>query len=660
MRSFVHTTGPSRVIFGAGTVERVREEVERLGGARVMLLSGGSPALRKDVERLREGLGDLVAAEFDGAVMHTPVEVTERALGLVRERRADCLVAIGGGSTTGLAKALAARTDLPQVVVPTTYAGSEVTPVLGETVDGRKTTRSAPEILPETVVYDVRLTLGLPVPLSVTSGVNALAHAVEALYAPDATPVTDAMALEAVAAIGRALPALYEDASDVEARADLLQAAWLAGSCLGSVRMGLHHKLCHTLGGAFGLPHAETHSVVLPYVMAYNASAAPDTMARVARALGVPWAPTGVLDLVSRVGGPTSLRELGLAEGDLDRVAELAGAHPYPNPREVTRGGLSDLLRAAWQGRRPQPSAGSAPDLRPLTDEVVASFDGCANPRLRQLLTDLARTLHGYAVRNDLTAQEWQRAIDFLTQAGHITTGTRQEFILLSDTLGISSVVDALTNSRTPETTSSAILGPFYVAGPPAAEHGTDIAGGLEGTPMWADIKVTDPEGTPVAGAVVDVWQSNEDGFYDVQLPDLDGPVLRARFTTGEDGRFTFWSILPSEYPIPDDGPVGRMLSAVGRHPYRAPHVHFLINAPGHQPLITQLFVRGGAYLDGAPGQRDAVFGVKDDLITDFTPHTGPTPDGRPVEGEWRLLDFTFRIAPTDGERAPTSSTETA
>lgn len=143
----------------------------------------------------------------------------------------------------------------------------------------------------------------------------------------------------------------------------------------------------------------------------------------------------------------------------------------------------------------------------------------------------------------------------------------------------------------------------------------------------------------------MDVWQSNQDGFYDVQLPDLDGPVLRVRFTTGADGRFTFWSILPSEYPIPDDGPVGETLSAVGRHPYRAPHVHFLINAPGYQHLITQLFVRGGAYLDGAPGQRDAVFGVKDDLITDFVPRTGPTPDGKPVDGEWRRLESTFRVA---------------
>ncbi|WP_340384123.1 maleylacetate reductase and hydroxyquinol 1,2-dioxygenase domain-containing protein [Streptomyces sp. SS7] len=645
MRSFVHTAGPSRVVFGAGTLPQARDEAERLGGSRVLLLSDGSPVLRKDTERLREVLGDLLVAEFDGAAMHTPVEVTEQALSLVRDQRADCLVAIGGGSTTGLAKALAVRTDLPQIIVPTTYAGSEVTPVLGETVDGRKVTRSSPVILPETVVYDVELTLGLPVAMSVTSGINALAHAVEALYSPDATPVTDAMALEAVAAIGRALPALQENSSDLDARAEMLQAAWLSGSCLGAVGMGLHHKLCHTLGGTFGLPHAETHTVILPHAMAYNAPAAREAMDRIARALGVPDAPTGLFDLIRRSGGPTSLRDLGMAEADLDRAAELATAQPYPNPRELTRTGLADLLRDAWQGRRPQAAAGSAPDLRPLTDEVVASFDGCTNPRLRQLLTDLARTLHAYTIRNDLTPQEWQRAIGFLTEAGHITTDKRQEFILLSDTLGVSSVVDALANSRTPDTTSSAILGPFYVAGPPAAEHGSDIAGDFTGTPMWADITVTDQAGEPVAGAVVDVWQSNEDGFYDVQLPDLDGPVLRARFTTGADGRFTFWSILPSAYPIPDDGPVGEMLSAVGRHPYRAPHVHFLINAPGHQPLITQLFVRGGAYLDGAPGQRDAVFGVKDDLVTDFVRRTGPTPDGRPVDGEWRRLDFTFRIA---------------
>jgi protocatechuate 3,4-dioxygenase beta subunit len=163
---------------------------------------------------------------------------------------------------------------------------------------------------------------------------------------------------------------------------------------------------------------------------------------------------------------------------------------------------------------------------------------------------------------------------------------------------------------------------------------------------MWAGIRVVDTAGTPVPGATVDVWQSNQDGFYDVQLPDLDGPVLRARFTTGDDGRVTFWSILPSPYPIPGDGPVGQMLAAAGRHPFRAPHVHFMIGAPGYQQLITQLFVKGGPYLDGSSGPGDTVFGVKDDLIVDFVRQHGPTPDGRQVSGEWRLLEFTFRIAP--------------
>jgi len=276
--------------------------------------------------------------------------------------------------------------------------------------------------------------------------------------------------------------------------------------------------------------------------------------------------------------------------------------------------------------------------LDALTEQVVASFDKAPDPRVRELMQDLVRTLHAYAIRNDLTESEWSAAIDFLTRAGHITDDRRQEFILLSDTLGVSSVVDVLTNSRTPDTTPSAVLGPFYVDGPPAVEHGTDLAVGLPGTPLWVDTTVLDTGGSPVAGAVVDVWQSNEDGFYDVQLPELDGPVLRARFRTDADGRVVFWSILPAAYPIPADGPVGQMLEAVGRHPFRAPHLHFMIAAPGHRTLITQLFVRGGGYLDS-----DTVFGVKDDLVVDFAEQHGPTPDGRDV-ATWRRVDFTFRI----------------
>lgn len=274
-----------------------------------------------------------------------------------------------------------------------------------------------------------------------------------------------------------------------------------------------------------------------------------------------------------------------------------------------------------------------------LTEQVVASFDGAPDPRTRQLLTGLVRTLHEYVTEHEVTEREWALAIDFLTSAGHLTDDKRQEFVLLSDVLGVSSMVDLLTNSRSPDTTPSAVLGPFYLEGPPARKHGDDIADGLAGTPLWVDVLVTDTGGRPLAGAAVDVWQSNEDGFYDVQLPELDGPVLRARFHTDGDGRLRFWSILPHEYPVPDDGPVSELLAKTGRHPYRAPHLHFLIQAAGHPRLITQLFVRGGKYLDS-----DTVFGVKEELIADFVEQTGPTPDGRTVDGEWRSLEFTFRI----------------
>ncbi len=654
--SFEYTAHPARVLFGSAAAARVGEEVRLLGGTRVLLLAGASVAAA--AEQVCGALGPLLAARFDGAAMHTPVEVTEKALVVLRETGADCLVALGGGSTTGLSKALALRTGLPQVVLPTTYAGSEVTPVLGETSDGRKITTSSPAVLPETVIYDVELSRGLPLGTTVTSSVNALAHAVEALYSPQANPIIDGFALDAIARIARALPAVAGSETGPEPggrdpRADLLYAAWLAGTCLGAVGMGLHHKLCHVLGGSFGLPHSETHCVILPHAMAYNAPAAPRAMCRIAAALGVADAPSGVFDLVERSGGPTSLRELGLAQADLPHAARLAAAQTYPNPRELTADGIEALLRDAWQGRRPavsssRPATGPAaraaaavPDTGRLTEQVVASFDRAPDSRARQLITGLVRHLHAFAVENDLTQDEWQCAIDFLTRTGQICSGTRQEFVLLSDTLGVSSVVDMLANSRTPGSTPSAVLGPFYVEGPPEAPQGADISGALPGTPLWVDVRVTDAEGRPLGGAVVDVWQSNEDGFYDVQLPDLDGPVLRARLRTAADGRLRFWSILPSPYPIPEDGPVGAMLAAVGRHPYRAPHLHFMIAAPGHRRLVTQLFVAGGDYLDS-----DTVFGVKEALIVEFAERDGPTPDGRGVAGPWRSVEFTFRLAP--------------
>jgi maleylacetate reductase len=274
-----------------------------------------------------------------------------------------------------------------------------------------------------------------------------------------------------------------------------------------------------------------------------------------------------------------------------------------------------------------------------ITRTVLDTLSGTVDTRLHMLISDLVQRLHAFAVDNDLTQAEWQRGIEFLTRTGQMCDDTRQEFVMLSDTLGLSSVVDVLANSRTPDSTASAVLGPFYVEGPPELPQGADITGGFAGTPLHVDVLVTGADDRPVTDAVVDVWQSNDDGFYDVQLPELDGPVLRGRMRTDTEGRLRFWSILPSEYPLPMDGPVGAMLTATGRHPYRAPHLHFMITAPGHRQLTTQLFPADGRYLDS-----DAVFAVKEDLVVDFVPRTGHAPDGRGIDGDWRELTFTFRL----------------
>ncbi|MEZ0365917.1 maleylacetate reductase and hydroxyquinol 1,2-dioxygenase domain-containing protein [Mycobacterium sp. pUA109] len=642
MRSFTYNARPARVVFGSGAAAAVGEEVRRLQRSRVLLLGG--PHVADAVAAIQHALGSLVVARFDDAAMHTPIEVTVRALETAKDNAVDCVVSVGGGSTTGLSKALAVRAGYDQVIVPTTYAGSEVTPVLGETENGSKTTRSSADILPEVVVYDVDLTLGMPTDLTLTSAVNALAHAVEALYSPEANPVVDGVALQAVTQITRALPAVMDQPGDRDARAELLQSAWLAGICFASVAMGLHHKLCHTLGGSFALPHAPTHTVVLPHAMAYNAPASHDAMTRIAEAMRVPDAPAGVFDLVSTFGGPTSLADLGFDRADIGRAAQLAVARPYPNPREVTGDGIATLLEGAHAGRRPGGGTGF-PRIRldQLTRTVLASFDATFDSRLHALMTGLVSHAHEFVTTHDVTQEEWAFGIDFLTRTGQISSDTRQETVLLSDTLGISSAVDMLANSRVVAQTPSAILGPFYVEDPSAEESGADIAHGTPGAPMWVQVAVTHPDGTPIRGAVIDVWQSNADGFYDVQLADLDRPVLRARFRTDTDGRVCFWSILPHEYPIPDDGPVGQMLAAVGRHPYRAPHVHFMICAPGYRRLITQLFPASGKYLDS-----DAVFAVNEALIIDIPAQDGPTPDGRAVDGRWHLLDYVFHLAPSD------------
>lgn len=351
MLSFVHQALPTRVIFGAGSLARLPDELRRLGLSRALVLS--TPQQAASAQALVSDLDGLAAGSFTGAVMHTPVEVTEAAMAAVGALDVDCVVTVGGGSTTGLGKAIALRTDLPQIVVPTTYAGSEMTDILGETKAGVKTTRRSPAIQPEVVIYDVDLTLGLPPGLSATSGMNAIAHAVEALYAVDGGPMVSLMAESAIAAFGRALPAILADPGDRAAREQALYGAWLCGTCLGMVSMALHHKLCHTLGGTFDLPHAETHTIVLPHATAYNAGAAPEAMARIARALDAPDAARGLYDLAGRLAAPRSLRELGMPEAGIDKAADLAVANPYRNPRPIERDAIRALIARAWAGDPP-------------------------------------------------------------------------------------------------------------------------------------------------------------------------------------------------------------------------------------------------------------------------------------------------------------------
>ncbi|OZI25980.1 maleylacetate reductase [Bordetella genomosp. 9] len=355
---FVYGGRAVRVVFGAGKRATIADEARLLGAGRALVISGAEQrALGKS---LCDTLGDACAGLFDRAAMHVPAELAREARELATQVRADCIVAAGGGSAIGLAKAIALTSGLPIIAVPTTYAGSEMTPIYGLTEDGLKRTGNDLRVLPKTVIYDPELTLSLPTALSVTSGINAIAHAAEGLYSRDANPVTDLFAHEGIAALAGSLPIIVREPSNIEARARALYGAWLCGTVLGAVGMALHHKLCHTLGGTFDLPHAPTHTVVLAHALAYNASAAPHAMARIADALGCDDAPTGIHLLARELGAPVSLAALGMREADLDRAADLACQNAYWNPRPIERAPIRALLQRAFDGslRTDTPRAG--------------------------------------------------------------------------------------------------------------------------------------------------------------------------------------------------------------------------------------------------------------------------------------------------------------
>ena len=317
--SFVYEALPGRVVFGVGSVEHLGEEVDRLGARRVLAIAG-----KRAIDGLVERLGGRWAASFTDVQQHVPVEAAARAVAAAATADADCLVAMGGGSATGMAKAVALERPTPIVAVPTTYAGSEVTPIYGLTGPEGKRTGRDPRVLPRTVLYDPALTIGLPPEVTGPSGMNALAHAVEALYAPGANPVTALLADEGARVLHRGLPRAVAEPASLSARSDALLGAFMAGSALATAGVGIHHQLCHLLGGAYRLPHAELHAVVLPHAVHFVAPAARPQLARLAAGLEVEDAAGGIWDLGRRLGTPASLAELGLAETELDRAAAQA------------------------------------------------------------------------------------------------------------------------------------------------------------------------------------------------------------------------------------------------------------------------------------------------------------------------------------------------
>jgi maleylacetate reductase len=351
MRSFRHEQTSARIVFAAGALADVPAEAAALHASRVLLIAGGSATGPADVVAV--GLGDRLVGRITTVVPHVPAQLAAEAEAAARRANTDLLVSIGGGSATGLAKIVALRLSIPILAVPMTYAGSEVTPIWGMTdASGKRTGRDS-RVQPRVVVYDPELTLSLPADVTAASGMNALAHCVEACYAPDASPITTLVADEGVRVLTAGLPRCVDHPRDVDTRAEVLYGAWVAGWALGTATMGLHHKLCHVLGGLFDLPHAPTHSAVLPYATAYARGWADPALARVAEAMRARDAAGGLWDLAQRLGAPASLGALGLRLEDIPTVVDAVLANPPRNPRPVDRGGLEELLRAALSGDRP-------------------------------------------------------------------------------------------------------------------------------------------------------------------------------------------------------------------------------------------------------------------------------------------------------------------
>jgi maleylacetate reductase len=349
---FLHETHSQRIRFASGAAaENTADEVTRLGASKVMVIAATAEA--ELAARVTEDVP--VTFVHDEVVMHVPVEVAERAREAATAHAVDAIVSVGGGSTTGLAKAVALTSGLPIVAVPTTYAGSEATDVWGLTEGAKKTTGVSPRVLPATIIYDASLMLSLPVDMSVASGLNAMAHCIDSMWAPRTDPIDAALAGEGIRALAAGLPLVVDDPEGLSGREQALYGAYLSAVAFTSAGSGLHHKICHVLGGRYDLPHAPTHAVVLPYVLALNGPAAPEAAHRIARAFDTATALDGLQALRQRLDAPRALRDFGFEESDIsDAVEAILPVVPDSNPAAVDVDVLSQLLHDAWKGADPR------------------------------------------------------------------------------------------------------------------------------------------------------------------------------------------------------------------------------------------------------------------------------------------------------------------
>jgi len=355
MRKFAYPEGvynamPERIVFGIGALDRIGDEIERLGASRVVVVC--TPGRRRSADDLAARLGQRCVGVLAEARTQVPIETAQAGRTEARRLGADCLVTIGGGASTGLGKAIALEAGMPLIAIPTTYSGSEMTGFCGITIGGVKRMHADRRMVAKTVIYDPALTVGLPPHISGPSGMNALAHCVEALYVATAGPIPFLMAEEGARSLSRSLPTVVRKPNDLEARSEALYGAYLAGGALTG-GFAIHHGLAHVLGGSFGIEHGIAHSVMLPHSVAFNAPAVPEAMARLAAALEVEDAAAGLFDLAVALGVPTKLEELGVREGDLDRAAEIAVETAHDNPRPVDFAGMRAVLEDAFHGRRP-------------------------------------------------------------------------------------------------------------------------------------------------------------------------------------------------------------------------------------------------------------------------------------------------------------------